>query len=240
MIPFTLVMAYYENSTMLVKQIRHTNGLLPDIHPAIRVMIVDDGSPEHPAADVLRYNKMKVPVDLYRIKKDVRWNQDAARNIGVRHAATGWFLLTDMDHLVPDHTWRYVMSGALKPDRAYTFTRVDAPDMTPTKHHPNTWAIHCSLYWRIGGYDERFAGYYGSDGDFRDRLRSAAPIEQLAFPVIRVPREVVADASTTRYGRKEPIDREAIPRIKRERAAQHGWKPLNFRFEYEKVLSCPL
>jgi hypothetical protein len=46
-----------------------------------------------------------VPLQIYRIMVDVRWNQDAARNIGAAHAENNWLVLTDIDHMVPEETW---------------------------------------------------------------------------------------------------------------------------------------
>ncbi len=53
-------------------------------------------------------------------------------------------------------------------------SRVDAPNLTPYKPHPNTWLLTTDLFYRIGGYDERFSGFYGTDGEFRNRVQRTA------------------------------------------------------------------
>jgi hypothetical protein len=118
---------------------------------------------------------------------------------------------------------------------AYKFARVSAPDMSPYKPHPNSWLMLRSLYDKIGGYDERFAGYYGTDADFRDRLAAIAEIKQVKEALIRYPRTLIHDASTTTYLRKQPEDRDAIARIKRERAQEEDPSPRRFTFEYNRV-----
>lgn len=233
MTPTTLVMAYYENPDMLREQYRVLAALPDKLRDLLHVVIVDDGSPRSPAfVEDLR----GIGLQLYRMKKDVRWNQDACRNIGVRHAETGWVLLTDIDHIVPEKTWDTVLSRDWDPQLAYYFARVSAPDLQPYKVHPNTWYMTRQKFDEIGGYDERFAGYYGTDSDFRDRLlKAVVKTPMIKENIIRVPRTQIADASTTTYLRKQPEDREAIHRIKEERAQIEDWKTLRYRFEYGRV-----
>lgn len=244
---FTLVMAYYENAGMLREQLAHFRKLPEDIAGRLHVRIVDDGSPENPAANVcigLRAVSYGIPpgpgvlasFELWRMGVDVRWNQDACRNVGVRQAASRWVLLTDMDHMVPEKTWRHLMFEKLKKDRAYRFARVNAPKGDAYKPHPNTWAMTRDLYWIAGGYDEALAGHYGTDGDFKVRLSRVTQIEDLTQPVIRYPREVIADASTTTLERKSQADRDWINATIKARARDPKWRPLHFSFPCVRVL----
>jgi glycosyltransferase involved in cell wall biosynthesis len=226
----SLVMAYYENSSMLAKQYQLIRELPLDIRQHLEVVVVDDGSPENPA----RLDDIGCDLQVYRIEVDVRWNQDAARNIGATHAKHEWLLLTDMDHMVPTKTWEQIMKARLHETIAYQFARVSAPRMEPYKKHPNSYLMHRKIWNASGGYDERFAGYYGTDSDFKHRVIRYAEIVDLKEPIIRVPREVVPDASTTRYDRKAPEDK-SIRRIRTERNETPGWRPLNLTFPYHRV-----
>jgi glycosyltransferase involved in cell wall biosynthesis len=223
-------MAYYENSSMLAKQYQLIRELPLDIRQHLEVVVVDDGSPENPA----RLDDIGCDLQVYRIEVDVRWNQDAARNIGATHAKHEWLLLTDMDHMVPTKTWEQIMKARLHETIAYQFARVSAPRMEPYKKHPNSYLMHRKIWNASGGYDERFAGYYGTDSDFKHRVIRYAEIVDLKEPIIRVPREVVPDASTTRYDRKAPEDK-SIRRIRTERNETPGWRPLNLTFPYHRV-----
>ena len=231
----TLVMAYYENPGMLKIQYDDWISLPNRLHEQVDYIVVDDGSPRWPAKVPLPHPRFK----LFRMGVDIAWNQDACRNIGVRHADTDWLLLTDIDHRIPEKTWEYLFSRSWNPTHAYYFQRVSAPDMEQYKPHPNSWLIHKKLYEQVGGYDERFAGYYGTDGDFKVRLlAAAAKYVQLHANIIRVGREVVPDASTTTYQRKLPQDNLAIKRILKERAElpSQEQRPHRFRFPYQRVI----
>lgn len=236
--PVTLVMPYYENPSMLARQQDEWSRLPADIRANLHVVVVDDGSPEHPAQPVWRDCGL-ASAQLYRCLVDVRWNWIFCRNLAVAQASTEWVLMTDIDHVIPAETWRRVMEGPLEPRRAYKFSRVDAPDMTPTldkrgqpKPHPNTWLMTRQMFDAVGGYDERLSGLYGTDGEFRDRVSMRAEIVVLPEHVIRYSREVVPDASTTRYQRKAPSDRLNVARIVAQRnAARQATKRLTFPWE---------
>lgn len=105
--------------------------------------------------------------------------------------------------------------------------------LTPYKAHPNTWLMTRQMFDRIGGYDERFSGFYGSDSEFRERVEHTAERVVLRPEVvIRYPREVIPDASTTTYKRKQPEDGVNVPRIKAERALIKNWRPLRVTLPY--------
>ena len=228
----TLVMAYYDNPTMLAEHVERLEALPAELLAQIRVIVVDDGSPRWPAAARPR----RLELEIYRIEVDVRWNQDAARNIGAHHTQTPWILMTDIDHLVPPETWRSVLFRPLDRKTVYRFSRVSAPKLEPYKPHPNSWLLTKKRFNKIGGYDERFAGFYGTDFDFRNRAVESGPVVTLPDVLIRVPREVIADASTTTYDRKAEIDKEAIPRIKAARFSEGAWTPKRLTFPYHRVL----
>jgi hypothetical protein len=224
-------MAYYLNAGMLAAQYAHLASLAPEIKAHLRLIVVDDGSPRDaalaPAIDP------GFPVDVYRILVDVRWNQDACRNLAADRAQTEWLLLTDMDHLVPEATFAAIMGMKLDAARVYRFARVSAPAMEAYKPHPNSWLLTRALYDRMGGYDEALAGFYGTDADFRDRVNFYSEIVQLKEPLVRVPREIIPDASTTTYERKTEADRIGIPKVRALRG--EGWRPLRLSFPWARI-----
>lgn len=242
MTPFTLVMAYYDNPDMFGTQLLHCAALPVEMRKALTVIVVDDGSPTWPALEAIdriedRFDVCRFDLQIWRMQCDVRWNQDACRNVGVREARTQWVLLTDMDHVVPRATWERLMGEKLNKHTVYRFGRVSAPNMEPYKPHPNSWAMTAKKYWQIGGYDEALAGNYGTDGDFLTRARAVAgePIE-LPEALVRYPREVVPDASTTTLERKSLEDKVRISNIIKARKAHPDWRPLHFNFPCERVL----
>lgn len=214
---FTIVMAYYQNAGMLNRHFVHWRNLPDRLRKDLHVVIVDDGSPTQPAkppSTTIGLGSLR----MFRMVKDIPWNQDACRNLGMMHVQTYWALITDMDHLVPEPTIETLLAGKFNPEKVHRFGRVSAPDMLPYKPHPNSYFMTKDTYDRVGGYDERFAGYYGTDGMFLRACEAinGGPLLQLENVLVRYPREVVPDASTTRYRRKDPADKAAIDKIRKQ------------------------
>lgn len=225
--PVTLVMPYYENPQFLGQQLAGWLDLPDDLLRNLAVIIVDDGSPSSPAADVLRGTR--AAARLFRIAVDVRWNWLAARNIGMHHATDGWCLMTDMDHVVAADTLRAIVYGAHDPDVIYAFSRVEHTGERVTPHSAS-FLMTRDMFWKVGGYDEALSGRYGTDGDWRRRCATVAPMEVLSDALVRY--EYVSDSSTTRYLRKQPED-AGVRRIIASRGK--GWKPKVLSFPYAEA-----
>jgi len=234
--PLTVIVPYYENSRFLSRQLDHwlTLRLSADVASNLKVIVVDDGSPNRSAEEVLR-GRAQDFIRLFRLHDDIRWNWLAARNIGFHHAPDGWCLVTDMDHMIPEATLRSVIYSEHDPNVIYAFRRFDvrggdAPvEIAP---HPNSWLMTRSMFWKVGGYDEALSGHYGTDGEYRRRCAKVAPIEILTDALHRY--EYQDDSSTTRYLRKQPED-AGVKQI--VAARRKGWRPKTLSFPYEEV-SC--
>jgi len=238
----TLIYPYYNSPGMLAKHYAHWAGFSAETKALIDIIIVDDGSMVAHAINVPRPEGLP-RVRIYRILEDKDWNWCGARNLGAKVAEGKWLFLTDMDHMVPEETIRSVARHA-KPDRAYRFARLDYPDLTPTlgkdgkpKPHPNTWCMEKSMYWKVGGYDEFFSGQYGFDGVYHTRVKQHAQVVERKDVVWRVPRDVVADASTDNRARKaaRPPDFHKQMRDRKNRSPSRG-KILTIQFEWMRVL----
>jgi hypothetical protein len=239
----TVVLPYYENPGMLQEHERSWATFPAKVRDHLQAIVVDDCSPTRPA--VLSPVTSLASVRLFRILEKRRWNWLACRNLGVSQAATDWVLLTDIDHLLPVETVEYLQGTKLDPMKVYRLSRVDAPrplpyalsDCASYKIHPNTWLMTRAMFDRIGGYDERLSGCYGTDGEFRDRVNIHARAVVILTQVhIRYPREIIADASTVGFTRKndEQNDKDLIARrIERDKIS--GWRPLRLSFPWERV-----
>ena len=225
----TLILSYYENQEMLDRQLRFIEAMKPRVKERLTLIVVDDGSPTKKAEDVYRNPDIR-EARLYRMKVDIPWNQDACRNLAMRESPNEWALMTDMDHLVPEQTMEWCMNAELRELVAYKFSRVSAPDMEPYKPHPNSWLISKTLYDKFDGYNEQYAGIYGTDGDFARDLMRHGCIRQSEMPLIRVPIEVVSDACTVSFQRKtewSDLMKTAIRKSKLPRARGiFPWKRL--------------
>lgn len=256
----SIVMAYYRNPRMLHRHMLiWRNEWSAELKEQIEVVIVDDGSPEETAVDTLALMPDRSglpPISLYRVTEDRLWHQHGARNLGAHVAQGDWLILTDMDHVIPADTLSFVLRLPKNKDFAYTFARRDAPanepwrsdhwsTMTKTlnrhgqlKPHVNSFALLRETYWRAGGYDEDYCGIYGTDKLFRARLFNAAPHIHLShYPLIRVGREVIPDASTRDVQRKNDRKIGAKKKIAEQKAARGEADVIKtLQFPWERVL----
>ena len=131
----SLVFAYYENPEMLELQWREISRYPARVKKLLQVVVVDDGSPSHPAGEVARPRELPQHA-IFRLDRDVRWNQDAARNIGAHEARAPWLLLTDIDHVVPEATLTKLVSSELDPEVVYSFPRIKFESGDERESHP--------------------------------------------------------------------------------------------------------
>lgn len=250
MTALTMVLPYFQNPGMFAEQQRVWMDYPADLRARLHVIVVDDCSPKG-----LRPTRKTVTVHglgslrIYRLTEKKRWNWLACRNLGAKETRTEWVLLTDIDHVLPAETLQHVLEDTLDPSRVYRFARVDAPhpwpyaiaDCPPYKMHPDTWLMTRALFFdpRVFGYDERLSGLYGTSGEFKDRVLAAAgAVVTRPEPMIRYPREIIADASTSPsvYTRKnDPINDDELSRRKTARSLIDGWRPLHGLIPCETV-----
>ena len=164
----TIVFAYYDNPSMLEFQWQQIARYSKTLRDRIEVIVVDDASPIAPAASVVRPKSLPEH-RIYRIAKDIPWNQDAARNIGAHEAISPWLLLTDIDHVVPAETLKGLLNLDKDPTVLYTLGRTKFFSDDVREPHPNSYVMTRDMYWAIGGHDEDYAGIYGKDYLFRKR-----------------------------------------------------------------------
>lgn len=250
MTQLSLCLPYYKNQAMLLEQFRTWSGYPEDLKRHLEILLVDDGSPAEVSAMSVPRPEGMPALRLYRVLVDLPWHQHGCRNLAAREAVSPWLLLTDMDHVLPAGSLRdlfTVLPSAGRTD-VFTFNRLDAPKLAPTrdaqgniKPHVNTFAIRKDHFWSIGGYDEDCVGY-GTDGYFRNRMNPVSNRRHLAgISVIRYPREVIADASSSQSG----VDPRAFRNAGRRSAETQrrlaekrltGEGPKILAFPWERVL----
>jgi len=124
----------------------------------VQFVVVDDCSPTPPIIP----DDLDLNILLLRIIDDIPWNQAGARNLGITYARSDKVFLTDLDHEIPEDTFRQIMMKKNPGRTMYKLKRVN-PDGTPRRAHPNTFVLSRARFMRLYGYDEVFAGHYGYD-----------------------------------------------------------------------------
>lgn len=208
----------------------------------LRFIIVDDGSSIKPAVNYLVKDISKLHIEIYRIDIDRRWNQDGAKNLGALFCVNEWIFLSDMDHFLPEFTATRIFDLCPSIWTYFTFSRLtatgindDISSFKPYKPHPNSYLIHWQLYWRVGGYNEDYCGYYGTDWIFRQSLKAFGYEERINSPIIRFPRALIEDASTSGIERKSVQDRESILKLYKHNRKRRCYQfPRALRFPWHK------
>lgn len=250
--PITIVLPHYQNVGMWAEQQKVWADLPAKMRARLHVVLVDDCSPkdQRPGPKSVTVHDLG-SLRIYRLLEKKRWNWLACRNLGAKVATTEWVLLTDIDHVIPRATLERLTGDRMSDRVAYRFSRVtatgvwpyDVATLPPYKPHNDTWFLQRSLFFdpRVGGYDERLSGCYGTSGEFSDRVKHAANATViLSDIIIRYPREIIADASThpSVYTRKNDPENDAeLKKRKEERAQIKDWKPLHGLVESELVYS---
>jgi hypothetical protein len=232
-----IVFPYYDNAQMLEKHIEVWKSWPRDLQRKVRVVIVDDGSEKQPALPVLQPHELPVELMLFRILINIRWNQNGARNLAMTHVDDGWVLSTDADHVIPESQLRALLSLSLDPKMYYRPGRRQfGHEKTVYKRHPNSYVLTKELYWRIGGYDEDFAGYYGSDCTFRNALKFFSKGKEIDPYLVVYNEKDIPDANTTEFDRKTgPYYAPNVPALALKRRSIY--KPDNpIRFPWERQI----
>lgn len=171
-----MIYPYYDSAEMLALHVENWNRYPFWLREYVTIVIVDDCSPTKPAKPVLE--DLRMPYELYRVQKDIRWNQHGARNLGALQAREGeWLFMSDMDIILPAEQAKLTFEQPHDPAKHYTFERIFAPDFLHRKYHCNTFLVTREKYWEAGGYDEDYCGHYGGDGSFLRALEMVAPRE---------------------------------------------------------------
>lgn len=200
----TILMPYYENYNMLLKQLQYWRQYPTELIKEIELIIVDDGSFQNPAEKALSHNIPEFRnVKLYHIDQDKPWNHMGARNLGFHVASDDWILSTDMDQVVPWQSMKNLMKLNLNQNCFYRPVRFYKNQLH--KRHNDTYVIHRNSFWQTGGYDEDFSGYYGGSSTlFYRQLKKSLTEVLLNEDIYTLHFEgLIEDASTDKWGRQD-------------------------------------
>ena len=149
-----------ENIETLTDLLKRYASYSKEVLDHVQFVIVDDGSP-------IDYDIPKFDINLTWIKidQDTRWNQSGAKNLCMLYARSNNVVVSDVDHLFPEHTLSWLSKRNIAHKRFYKLYR-KRPDGTMAKGHPNLFYVSRARWFELFGMDEEFAGAYGAE-DFR-------------------------------------------------------------------------
>ena len=231
----TLIVPYYRNPHMLARQIeewmQYPKGL--------KIVVVDDCSPE-PASRLCYPDGVQV----YRIRDDIKWNRNGARNLGAHVAETPWIMQIDIDHMLPAQCVQPLLDAKLTGGFMYRFPRFrrGAADETrmkdklprnviygPIKPHGDSYLCTRDAYWCVGGYDEDYSGHLGGGSPF---LATPAVLRPQVYLEVFTRSECV-DASDNTLSR----DTKPYANMRRHKERYDDIKAHDpLRFEWERVI----
>lgn len=221
---------------MLQEQMKHWKTYVEELSSLVKVILIDDGSMIHPAEHELNKETFEIPIELYRIKKDIPQNTFGARNLAFHISSvegSKWVLSLDIDHVLPSRAlegFRQIKTH-LSSENYYLPVRYikEHSGIHPIGPHSDTFLSSPDLFWKVGGYDEDLTGYYynGSALVFR---RNLARISK-AFGIDKVytifyPSSIISDASPLRDEEKKAF----------KGPHEFDKKPSVLNFEWERVL----
>lgn len=160
----SIVANYYfdqKAADSLYRMLDHYASFSKDLMSRIQFVLVDD----HSKIDVPISKSLPLNYQLFRVNKDIFWNNGGARNLGVIHARTEKLLLTDIDHFFSEDLLRRIVNHKAKRNSFYKFKRVDINGKS-IRSQPNILYMTKSVFFNALSYDEEFSGNYGSEDTF--------------------------------------------------------------------------
>jgi hypothetical protein len=195
-IKLSYVTSFYDSTgsfSVLESFLKRISGYSPDLLSVIQFVVIDDCSNG--------IFKGSVPSNInllfLRVADDIEWNISGARNLGATYARSDNLLMSDIDHHFPEATIRHLCSFNDIGRRIFRFRRIDT-EGKKISSPPNILFMSRGRFLKYFGYDETFAGHYGSeDSYFRYWQRSNG-------------------ASFRRFSKKHPVIADIYDESRRE------------------------
>ena len=203
----------------------------------INIILIDDGS-RYKASFIIKKADIKANIKVYRVLKDKKWNQTGARNLGFKVCDNDFCLATDIDHLLPTEEVKHFLDTEYKKGNYYKpiRKRPEYTELRPSKkRHTNTFIIHKEDYWEAGGYDEDFAGHYGSDTAFLNILDSKYNLKLIERPyLLMFSPSHIQDANTDLGRHDSKYSSFKVPELQKKLKSTYKAKnPIRFEWERE-------
>ncbi len=135
------------------------NNLPKNILKHIHFIFIDDCSP----IKISIPNTYTLNYTIAKVTTDIKWNQGGARNLGVHLSKSQKLIVTDLDHLFTEESFKFLFNFPI-PNDIFVFRRMI--NKKEVVSHYNTFFISKSTYFKSLGIDEEFCGNYGHEDVF--------------------------------------------------------------------------
>lgn len=196
---YTIGYTYYNEPDLLRQQI----SLWEKYPDKIEIIVVDDGSGEFPAYDVLKDVKFNNGPDLqlYKVTEDLGFNSHGCRNLIATVASSDNILFLDIDCQLSPTDAVFLRRVIFKESALYKFHlwNFKSKKWTMYPGHHNCFLVNRNDFWLAGGYDESFTGYHKGDREFIARLYEVTKPHKISqsfgITVVRGGRKIIIDES---------------------------------------------
>jgi hypothetical protein len=182
----TVIYPYYMNIDLLMFHVENWNSYSEEVRKNIQFIIVDDGSPfpilsrktskiddvkaDHHKKKIIEKNlidleNININLKIYRIRENLGYNVAGARNLGSLMATTDWIFFSDFDYVLPPEAAEKLVKFVPEEDHIY-FPLWFKPNGKSAEKHETNFLIEKHNFWKHGGYDEDFSGFYAYEENY--------------------------------------------------------------------------
>lgn len=156
----TVGFTYYDNFSVVPLLVDQYQNIPAD------VIVVDDGSPIRPLTRSDIPNEWR----LLRVKEDIGWNNEGCRNLIAHVTKTDWILFHDIDTMIKKECFDLLQDiDSLELDTDTVYHICERSHSRSESRNQSAYYVHQHIvvfrdtFWKHGGYDETYNGYYGFD-----------------------------------------------------------------------------
>ena len=199
--PLSIVSHYYNHPQMVENQVAYWDSLPANLLEKIEFILIDDCSEDRPKIAFERAD-----IKLFRVISDIAWNQSGCRNLGSFVATSEWALFADIDQrFVPWPIDNLIQNLPLLNKSLMYHMKIkeliNILSGNSLEFAPSTFLVHLPTYKVLGRYDEDFAGHYGYEdlyaqrvwecnGGKRTLLNNTVYFEDLGFGTTTLDRDI--------------------------------------------------
>lgn len=226
-----IIQTYYDDPNYLQQAITSWNSY--DV--PVSVILIDDGSPQYPASQVLSQFTISnnVNFSLYEVTEDIGFNSHGCRNLGAEVSKSDWLIFLDIDHFLDSDQLDKLYRMELSEDSWYGFTTIyNGQNLLMGGGPSNTFMCTKKMYEQGGGYDESYTPNHYGDREFLSMMKSKfnwIKLENIIIDCRRAGRKMIIDTNIV----KPIYDNDACsithPPFKFDPAKFHD-KRLNFKW----------